>query len=408
MKTHNIISKPTNIIESIHKELSYFEMNKKYSFNNNNINTNTEQYICEILKMQYDKSYSFVEFYFTNINTNTNVDFELYKYENREKIEKTYEIPAYSQILFLDNNSDHLFLISNITNEKYKYKQFENETDLYIFYPKKGYQIEFDGNKCYGKINMNHSNYTPSYILIINVYDTISNNIYCKNILPVRQTIKEIDKIDLQINVEENDKVEKDSIFTELFFENLLYKKNISKELLKDFSEIKTQTHISKKKNDLIIKNTNYKEELHTINTTTEYNRFFQRFIYHQLYSPHICEFILTNYKLHKTDICPIEKLTNLVQYILYSFEKIHKFFINSYGLTSDINIKFSTICPSNMIPTIDQFCCMIFLERDSIIIFEDKTKYTVKIGDLIMFNNKIKYSIENENIVLLLNIELL
>lgn len=396
-----------DIIQLIYNEVTNFELNKPYSIQKNKIESNTEHYLYEIVKKQFDSltDESYLEFYFVDINSGNN-DFELYKYENRQRIDKIYEIPQHTELIFLDNSSNNLLLVTNVTNEKYKYKTFSNEIDIFLFRPQRGYQVEFDGDKCYGKVNIDCQACTPSYALVLNVYDKTPNVVYLKNIKSVKQSVKKIDKINFTMELQKGSKIDNNELFTDQFFENLLYKKEIPRNILEEFSKTKLQTNISKKIEKQELKINNYKDDLQSIDKTV-INRFIQRFVYKSFYSEQLCSFILDQYKLSKNEICMIDKLPQIFPFIIKSFESMTTFFLESYGFKSNINIKSACIYPSRFIPNLSDFVSLVFFD-DSVIKFEDGTQYNLKRGDFIIFNNKIKYKIEHECIVLVLDIDIL
>lgn len=408
MRTHSILyDNSGDIIESIYNEITHFELNKPYSIQKNNILSNTEYYVYEIIKKQFSNitDESYLEFYFVDINSGK-TDFELYKYENKRQIDKIYGIPLHTEVIFLDNSSNNLFLVTNVTTEKYKYKTFSNETEISLFRPQKGYQLEFDGDKCYGKVNICNQHCIPSYALVLNVYEKTPNIVYLKNIKSVRRDIMQINKIDFTMELKKGSKIDHADIFTEQFFENLLYKKEIKRDILQEFSKIKFQTTISKKIDKKELKINDYKADLKAIDKIVA-NRFIQRFVYNSFYSEQVCNFILDGYKLSKSEICVIDKLPQIFPFIIHSINSFTTFFTESYGLKSNINIKSACIYPSKLIPDLTDFSCMVFLEGSKIV-FEDGTNYHLKRGDFIIFNNKIKCKIENECIILVLNMEVL
>lgn len=403
MKAHRLLI-DNSFNEIILNELFVsYSLNKLYSIQNLK-STYTEDFLYDITKKQMESfsDENFIEFYFTDINNSNNEIFELYKYENMKRINKIYEFPIHTEVIFLDNNSTNLFIVTNVTNEKYKYKIFSNETDVFLFHPQKGCQIEFDGDKCYGKMNMDQKTYIPSYALILNVYKKKPNGSYSTNKEYIRNP-----KMNIKMEILKNEIQEIDEIFTETFFEDLLYKKTISSKILEDISRIKFPLHIIKKKNELKINNRCHKEDLTLLENITDYNRFIQRFTYSRFYSIQTCDFLLQQYKLSKMEICEINKLQHIFQYVCFSFNEVTTFFSESYGLNTNINIKNASICPC-VLECVKDFSCIVFLENSSKIVFEDGTQYHLKKGDFIIFNNKMNYTIEKSGILLLLNIEIL
>jgi len=409
MRTHRICyDNSGDIIQLIYNEITNFELNKPYSIQKNKIESNTEHYLYEIVKKQFDSltDESYLEFYFVDINSGNN-DFELYKYENRQRIDKIYEIPVHTELIFLDNSSNNLLLVTNVTNEKYKYKTFSNETDIFLFRPQRGYQVEFDGDKCYGKVNIECQGCISSYALVLNVYEKTPNVVYLKNIKSVKQSVKQVNKLNFTMELQKGSKIDNDELFTDQFFENLLYKKEIPRNILEEFSKTKLQTNISKKIEKQEFKINNYKDDLQSIDKTV-INRFIQRFLYKSFYSEQVCNFILDQYKMSKNEICVIDKLSQIFPFIINSFALLTTFFTESYGLSCSINIKSACIYPSRFIPELSDFLCLVFLDGGCLMKFEDGTQHKLKKGDFIIFNSKTKYKIEQECIILVLEIGVL
>ena len=167
------------IVHNIRSEITPNIAIGKYKFDKANIKTHTEQYV----KMCTTVDNLFVEFYFIDINiqrtTNNNV--ELYNYECPSIILKTYIRPIHTTVLYLDDESiNNAFIITNLDDNVYKFKQFANESAIYLSYPKKGSQIEFNGGHYYGKIKtgLTVADNMPSYVLIINSFKEINSIIF--------------------------------------------------------------------------------------------------------------------------------------------------------------------------------------------------------------------------------------
>jgi len=403
-------------LQYITNELHMFTLDTRYTISKIQglYSNNTEYYLREIINNHYKLTpESYLEFYFTDINAKTSADFEFYKYENRTKIDKIYEMPNYTGILFLDNYSkDNRFFITNVSTEQYNYKQFTTQKAGFICSPKKGCLLQVSSDKCYGKINITHqTSHMSSYILVCNVYDKAPGFMYRKQIRTIEKE-SVIHKEDLQIDLEQQETVENDEFFTESFFDNLLYKKTISTDFLTFISGITLPTQFSRIIHP--IQTDEYSRELDIIKNDTPllYNRFLQKIVYKNLYQPNMCDFIMYNYKAKNCEICLIDKLPSIFQYIIYSFKDITQFFTKSYSLKQDINVISAIICPSfiaNEKQRTSEFFSIINLSEEMMnIIFEDGMKYTLMKGDMILFNNRVKYNINNSIHVMLLNMEIM
>lgn len=114
-----------------------------------------------------------IDFSIININNNNTSIFDLYDYENKDIIIKKYAHPISTTILYLDNNSENnAFIVTNIDSYKYKFKLFKSEDSIHLSLPTKGNQLTFNDGKYYGKVKTNFNKvYTPSYVLIVNIFN---------------------------------------------------------------------------------------------------------------------------------------------------------------------------------------------------------------------------------------------
>ena len=92
------------------------------------------------------------------------------------------QIPLYpylNSLSYMGNNNSHI--ITNIDDRKYKYKQFDTNTDLILSLPEQNKHISFEGKYYYGDINsiesstdQNIDKYLTTNIVL---YNLISENI---------------------------------------------------------------------------------------------------------------------------------------------------------------------------------------------------------------------------------------
>lgn len=400
------------------------ENSRRYTLNIDLIETYTEKYVhsllmdyCKKNKRELDKTI-FAEFFFINMNINSSRDFDLYNYEKRDKIIKIYTSPLSTCVLFLDNSEDNAFIITNIDNEKYKYKIFSNESELYITYPKRGYQISFDGGKYYGKVNTTNIA-ESSYALIINI-SNMNDSMYNKKqshwthlqyVMKYfsfsyssfsKEEGKEDDKPSKEQDAEcitTTHDIEDAEFFNFAFFENLLYKKEIEQKkkiVIWNSANKSAIVHIKKPKEAIVERS--YVDDLKDIMDASNNrisNRFTQRFIVPKMYSQMTCDWILDEISKNAINtVVMIEKLPILFSYISFSFKKLVNDFISSYSLKKDSNlsIKAGIITkytePHNN-KRVDGFSCNIILSKSANILFEDGLSYHLKQGDMIFFYNQ-------------------
>jgi len=412
----------TQNIRGVHNIKDEFtvENSRRYTLNIDIIETYTEKYVhsllmdyCKKNKREIDKTI-FAEFYFINMNINSSRDFDLYNYENRNKLIKIYKSPLSTCVLFLDSSEDHAFIITNIDNDKYKYKSFLNESEIYITYPKRGHQISFDGGKYYGKVNT--TNIAESrYALIINISDA-NDSMYNKkqsHLTHLQYVMKYSSSSTASLEKDDDDDeeseeeeyittkhdIENADFFTFTFFENLLYKKEIEQKkkiVIWDSANKSAIVHIKKPK-EAIVERT-YVDDLKGIMDTSNnmiQNRFTQRFIVPKMYSSMTCDWFLNEISKNATNtFIPIEKIPTIFSYISFSFKSMVDVFIASYSLKKDSNLSIKSGIITKYTETHDNkrrdgFCCNILLSKYASILFEDGLSYQLKQGDMMIFYNQ-------------------
>ena len=121
-----------------------------------------------------------IDNYFIEFWSKTKFDTHLLHLDCDEYNKKTnmqYNYPLLSCVTYLNDNSSPT-IITNIDLEKYKYKEFENQTELFLSIPKINKQITFDGKYFHGSTLLD-DNITPEnrYIIAINLWDIKPNNV---------------------------------------------------------------------------------------------------------------------------------------------------------------------------------------------------------------------------------------
>jgi hypothetical protein len=324
-----------------------------------------EKYVYDIsmfhfnrLNIEYNSNIHYIEFWCkTNVYLNS-FHFDCDEYE--KKMENKFTYPLLSNIIYL-NDSIYPTVITDVDLEKYKYKEFQNESNITVIFPKKNKHITFNGSKMHGVASIFDEDKTnePRYIIAINLWDRKPTNIeyYQK-----QQTLKTYNNKTPVVKINPCNEVENVIIVKDVlnydFFENLFYENknacSVFSDLLKtDFYE--NDVYIFKieqqneEKNKEITRDEKMildYENIKTIDNISSNNRFLQRFILNNIYSPDTCSWIINESELyakenggwttnrHKkyptTDI-PIDKIKPIFKYVLGSIPnimtKIYKYY---------------------------------------------------------------------------------
>jgi hypothetical protein len=322
-----------------------------------------EKYVYDIsmfhfnrLNIEYNSNMHYIEFWCKkNVQLN-NFHFDCDEHE--KNMENNFIYPLLSNIIYL-NDSIYPTVITDIDLEKYKYKEFQNEKNITIIFPKKNKHITFDGSKRHGVASIFEEDKTNEtrYIIAINLWDKKPTNVeyYQKQQASNSYNTTQIVKIQ-PCNQVRNVIFIKD-VLNYNFFENLFYKnKNVClvfSDLLKTgFYENNEYIFKIEEKNKepLVIK---IEEKLiadckniKTINNIESNNRFLQRFILNNIYSQDICEWLINESELYAkenggwtthrhnnyptTDI-QLENITSIFKFVLRTIPniitKIYKFY---------------------------------------------------------------------------------
>jgi hypothetical protein len=354
--------------------------------------TETDYLIHSVLA--HDISYNeyidhHIEYYFVN-TTNYNKDtYHSYNYESFNHIQIEYPIPLYSGIVSLSDNNK--WLITNITNDKFKFKLFSKEKELFLFVPKKGDYILFDGDCMFGRIN----DTKPSNALIFHVYKGKHHN---RDRYTLPSTMNKIHFTEKNITDCKYNIIENSSFFTYDFFEEILYKKHISSTLLETLSSISETSSIVYKIEDITINDCSI-----DLSEMISYpkNRFSQRFIYKQFISSSICKYFIDMFKQYRT----IEKIPGGLHMILRIFESIYIFLKKSYSIPDDITINIKKIHTDfESLEYNSLYAAISFYTTN--LKFEDNTQYFLNEGDTILYYHNM--NIINDNLMLYFQLEFL
>jgi hypothetical protein len=356
------VNKNLNETKLLNTDQSSFDLLEKYVYDISMFHFNR-------LNIEYNLDKNYIEFWFKNIVDLNNYHFDCDEYER--KINNNFTYPLLSSITYL-NDSIYPTIITDIDLEKYKYKNFQNEKNITLVFPKKNKHIIFDGSKRHGvtsifeEDNINNSR----YIIAINLWNIKPRNIeYYKNCQTTKAYSREIQILSIQqCNEVENIIVVK-NILNYDFFENLFYKnKNICRvfsEMLKHkfyeknkyifkIEEQDEESQIEKRKKEKLFIDI---ENIKTIDNIISNNRFLQRFILYNIYSQDTCNWIIKESELYAkenggwstnrhdnyptTDI-PIDSIKPIFNYVLGTMpnimSKIYKYYCIPENIIININ----------------------------------------------------------------------
>jgi len=140
-----------------------------------------EKYVYDIAMFHFKRldievsDKHFVEFWckdkFSTYDLHVDCD-ELLKRRN------VYEYPMLSCVTYLNDNPDCPTIITNVDLNCYKYKEFENQTELLLSFPVKNKQITFDGKYYHGCTVINDESVVKDrYIIAINLWNKKPMNV---------------------------------------------------------------------------------------------------------------------------------------------------------------------------------------------------------------------------------------
>ena len=254
--------------------------------------------------------------------------------------------PILSIIVFFDNNNNNPFLITNLMEETYKYKNFDNLI-ISCSFPKKLNHIIFESNEYY------HSVYNEK-TLVINVLDE-----YQSNSIPFPKKIFSFDhysnyNIDLINNKMSFDFVE--NKFKTVFFKESKYDFNydyFDELIYVDSSKYENLFDLINTKDCEIYNAFEFKLDKFEMNDNNHIDtscnpKFIQRFIKKNVYESYICNWIIresekyafenggwttTRHDLYPTTDLPLKKITSIFPFISESLFTIIQFIKKSYCL---------------------------------------------------------------------------
>jgi len=354
-------TKPFNIIEKLIYDISIFHLKKL----NKEMN---EQIYIEFWFKQYENT--------KLISNQMHIDCDEYdKLINRSN---NYNVPFWSCITYLNDNDNTPTILTDIDQEQYNYKLFDDSKILSVILPKRMKHVSFNGGKYYhGPQTISMLDNITRNIFIINLWDKKPLNVPYFNyeFFLYKIAMKNKNKItNIHYNCEDtifnlNNKTDtikqilvsnNSYLLSPAFFEKLLYNnigeiKEIREEIIRYNTNNLYDTFIFKKDLSKTIENPEYKNitlnndtgrELVNVSSIQKFN---QRYVLKKYFTKDICKWIinecenyatlnsgwLTNrHKSYPTTDLPIELIPSVFSFILFSFkETLMKEIINYYSL---------------------------------------------------------------------------
>lgn len=258
-------------------------------------------------------------------------------------------------------------ILTNITFEDFKYKDFEKQNELTFIFPEPNKHITFPSANYHGTSNIFASTNKRRYMLAVNLWKnytpektdffvSLQNEIsffettfkpMCEK--PSEIIIKDKDLINFQL-FEDLMYKNKKNLFHR--FESLMEKNDhLDTIVLKQWS--KKYIEEVELKESLKTKNRDILKDMEEVSTASEkqYNRFFQRFRFSSFFTKDTCKWIIreseqyafrTNgwktkrHEHYPTTDLPVDEIKSIFGYILQSLETIGSKIIESYNLPQE------------------------------------------------------------------------
>jgi len=309
----------------------------KYSELEHFVNQITQYHISRLAIINMKKCIEFSVVSGNNNDFNTVYDKQYYEKHNKKKN------PLLSIIANFKNSICQL-LLTDINNEQYKFKLFDDQTQVRLFMLKTYQHIAFDSSKFYGcsnMLNINNDNLSQPYLLI-NIwedsYDDIpyySNNNIIHTDIPITINSIYCEQIDEYTGDVHN------------FFENLLYNHSCNFEqghskLLCD-SKYNLYKIYMQKIRDTPTPNLYIKEP--TYNTE---DRLLQTFNYAHAFPDWMCKWFTNEFNTIRNgaNSIDIECIPNISSYFFLQFPHLFEEINYFYSIQqSNVNIQYIKIC---------------------------------------------------------------
>ncbi len=298
--------------------------------------------------------------------------------ECEKKTSLNYIYPLLSCVTYFNENPCPT-IITNIDLEQYKYKEFENQTELFLSIPKINKQITFDGHFFHGSTFFTKDDTSKSrYIIAINLWDKKPTNVdyyHSENEIHYDNLCKNDTHFSLELEENNTNTINvSKNILNYNFYEDILYNK--SELACCIFNKLISEAHVEQNSSSyrFVLDNTLEKKELdmklknaygdiiddinEIMNETIQlkYNRFLQRFHYTKVYTPDICRFIINEcekyaknnggwttkrHNNYPTTDLPVEKIGSIFGIILETMNTIVAKIKKSYCLDDKIIVNF-------------------------------------------------------------------
>ena len=360
-----------NIInKNVNNSTKLLDLSKKYYNLLEKFVYDTALFHFNKLNINIEKDECYIEFWCKNyFQTNTlHVDCDEYK-----KKQLNYEYPILSCVTYFNDNNCPT-VITDVELEIYKYKTFENCSEIFFSMPKSNNQITFDGKYYHGSVMLSDNLETKveRCIIAINLWSKKPQNIdyYFENeVSNVHDKSLKMYEITESINEVNVIKVDNKIINYEFYedilynrYENVFYRFN---DLINGNSSyykfvLDKNIEANKLQDQLKNKYGNIIDDINEImreDNNIKYNRFLQRFHYEKVYTSDICRYIINEsekyavanggwttkrHDNYPTTDLPVEKILSIFGLVLETLYTIVKKVKKSYGLQDDmvINIR--------------------------------------------------------------------
>ena len=359
-----------NNIFLLEEELLFINNNKKYLLNL----TSSEYY--DTLELQVNSIASFhlsnlkqkkedvyVEFYIKSENENKFTNFLQYD-EIEKKNNKKYIYPFFSCLTYLNDNFSQI-LLTDVSNDDYKYKKFSNQTKIVLSLPVKGKHIVFDGEKYISFLPSNNTcnSEKNNFVLIVNIWDAKPNTSYYEKKVDISSVLdNEVLPLFLKLNYPMNE-LPNMNITNEDFFEMIFYDKNhcdINNMLFLKKDEINNKdknTFIYNLKKIMSEKEIIFNEVDDIKNKMNEIqnNRFFKEFSFKSDFGEQLNMWIISeSEKFAKKNngwsvknsilFLPLKNITNVFSFFSFTIKNIFDNIIRHYRLDEECKLNISEI----------------------------------------------------------------
>jgi hypothetical protein len=403
------------------KEITSFDINKKYLLNTEKLKFNViEKIVYElsefhIKQLNLNEKNVFIEFFIEDlVKSKMDINYD-------KKITEQFISPSISTITYLNNNNIP-DILTDIDIETYKFKNVENKNSLGFSFPRFLKHVSFEGGKFFHGIENIFNENTQRITLKVNIWDKRPMDIpLYENELTSQNNIYSLEKIILD-NFEKSSKTNKilttENVINENLFENILYKNHINfeNETLESLSKFYNEYDI------IILEKEETKiDNINKIITMRKHidissKKFLQRFMFKNIYNKFMCNFIM-NESLHF-----LKNNENLIDYNNYKILDIDKvpdiinIIINSFQYIIIENIQKSYCLKDNESYHIDKIFIIkndtskvseFFCEKSSISInimlntqfeggnlnFDDGLVTKLDIGDMIIYSSNTNHT---------------